>query len=166
MRFLGARRASPEQKTLIINDNGYCLWAMPVFDWFRPTFYIGLTIPTTAIRRGATRIAIISRCVVLGEARFAPTVALLARIRNATLFFALKVQYNLAQGSALGYDTTRPMRPVGVAHGSLMFCMMPPNVLHWANDTHRRLWRGSMTACQGAPLHVSCFAHYCLYFSS
>ena len=82
----------------------------------RPTFHIGLKMPTTAIRRGATRIAIISRCVVLGEARFAPTVALLARIRNATLFFALKVQYNLAQGSALGYDTTRPMRPVGVAH--------------------------------------------------
>ena len=37
-----------------------------------------------------------------GEARLAPTVALLARIRNATLFFALKGQYNLAQGSALG----------------------------------------------------------------
>ena len=51
-----------------------------------------------------------------GEARLAPTVALLARIRNATLFFALKVQYNLAQGSALGYDTPRPMRPVGAAH--------------------------------------------------
>jgi len=51
-----------------------------------------------------------------GEACLAPTVALLARIRKATLFFALKVQYNLAQGSALGYDTTRPMRPVGVAH--------------------------------------------------
>ena len=88
----------------------------PFLIGFRPTFYIGLKILTAAIRRGSTRIAIISRCVVLGEARFAPTVALLARIRNATLFFALKVQYNLAQGSALGYDTTRPMRPVGVAH--------------------------------------------------
>ena len=42
--------------------------------------------------------------------------------RNATLFFALKVQYNLAQGSALGYDTTRPMRPVGAVHW--------PNVLY------------------------------------
>ena len=51
-----------------------------------------------------------------GEACLAPTVALLARIRNATLFFALKVQYNLAQGSTLGYDTTRPMRPVGATH--------------------------------------------------
>jgi len=28
--------------------------------------------------------------------RFAPTVATLARIRNATLFFALDVQHNLA----------------------------------------------------------------------
>ena len=51
-----------------------------------------------------------------GEACLAPTVALLARIRNATLFFALKVQHNLAQGNALGYDTPRPMRPVGATH--------------------------------------------------
>ena len=88
----------------------------PFLIGFRPTFHIGLTIPTTAIRRGFTRIAIISRRNIAGEARLAPTVALLARIRNATLFFALKVQYNLAQGSALDYDTTRPMRPVGAAH--------------------------------------------------
>ena len=89
----------------------------------RPTSHIGLKILTAAIRRGATRIAIISRCVVLGEARFAPTVALLARIRNATLFFALKVQYNLAQGSALGYDITRPMRPERATHYNPMFCI-------------------------------------------
>ena len=94
----------------------------PFLIGFRPTFHIGLARPTTAIRRGSTRIAIISRCVVSGEARLAPTVALLARIRNATLFFALKVQYNLAQGCALGYDTTRPMRLVGAA--------LKPNVLH------------------------------------
>ena len=33
---------------LIINDNGHCLRVVPVFDWFRPTFHIGLTILTAA----------------------------------------------------------------------------------------------------------------------
>ena len=59
-----------------------------------------------------------------GEACLAPTIAPRARIRNATLFFALKVQYNLAQGSALGYDTTKVMRP--------------ERATHYANNTYRR----------------------------
>ena len=58
-----------------------------------------------------------------GEARLAPTVALLARIRNATLFFALKVQYNLAQGNALGVIMSLPYTP---SKGSTL----KPNVLH------------------------------------
>ena len=108
-------------KALIINGNGHSLRVVPVFDWFSPNvlhwvesahprhtvgFYSG--VPW----RAATRINVFCR----GEARLAPTIALLARIRNATLFFALKVQYNLAQGSALGYDTPRPMRPVVATH--------------------------------------------------
>ncbi len=73
-----------------------------------------------------------------GEARLAPTVALLARIRNATLFFALKVQYNLAQGNALGVIMSLLYTP---CKGNTL----KPNVLHdganvshWANATHRR----------------------------
>ena len=31
-------------KALIINGNGHDLRVVPVFDWFRPTFHIGLTI--------------------------------------------------------------------------------------------------------------------------
>ena len=92
-------------KALIINDNGHDFRVVPVFDRFSPNVLYWAKNTHRRLWRGSTRIAIISRCVVL-----------LARIRNATLFFALKVQYNLAQGSALGYDTTRPMRPVGVAH--------------------------------------------------
>ena len=42
----------------------------------------------------------------------APTLAPLTRIRNATLFFALKLQHNLAQGNALGKYCTICMRPV------------------------------------------------------
>ena len=33
------------------------------------------------------------------------------KVGKGSLFFALKVQYNLAQGNALGYDTARAMRP-------------------------------------------------------
>ena len=58
-----------------------------------------------------------------GEACLAPTVAPLAQSRNATLFFALKGQYNLAQGSALGLPCPQIYAP---CKGSTL----KPNVLH------------------------------------
>ena len=63
-------------KALIINGNGHSLRVVPVFDWFRPTFYIGLTILTTAIRRGSITACLgaplhVLMCLV--ETRHAPT---------------------------------------------------------------------------------------------
>ena len=73
--------------------------------------------------------------------------------------FALKVQYNLAQGGALGYDITRPMRPERATHYNPMFCIAL--TLHTA-----AIRRGSITACHGAPLLLlMCFVGATAYLA-
>gem|GEM_PF-6521400 len=42
-----------QMKALIINGNGHSLRVVPVFDWFSPTFYIGLARLTAAMGRGS-----------------------------------------------------------------------------------------------------------------